>query len=356
MMTNKRKTKPVKKITKAKIKDLFTKPSPSKIVAVLVALVVIGSGIFLLVSNAAGFFASSEPEAGTLSGNAKLVSDTTATGSKAVQFTAPESTTPPPPPPPSGTLPTGCAPHPSQCSYPDASNTGPTGTLTVMDLAQGYMDVTVAGTIIENKDIRGCLIIKAPNVTVRNSKVSCPNYSVIYNSRDYYSGGGLVIEDTLITCETTQGTGISEYGFTARRVEISGCENGLSMSDTATLEDSYIHDLYEGSVGHADGIQMAGTPSNVVIKHNSILVPGTTSAVNWTGQTTSVRIENNMLGGGSYTVYCPRVTIPTGAYKVLSNRFVDGMERYGLTDSCGGGDVEFTGNYKDSNLAAVSAQ
>jgi hypothetical protein len=254
---------------------------------------------------------------------------------------------------------TDCAPVPSKCSYPDASNTGvPADTsLTVMDLAPaGYMDITTPGAIIENKDIRGCLVIKAANVTIRKSKITCNSFYAILSEPGNYSGGGLLIEDSEISCDTTTNTGMSEYGFTARRIEVSGCENGFSITNDVTIEDSYIHSLYEGpsGAGHADGIQMAGTPTNVMIRHNTILVPATTAAVNWTGPTNSVTIDNNLLGGGAYTVYCPRQTIATGAYKVINNRFAEGMGAFGLTDDCDGGDVTFTGNYKDSNLSAVT--
>lgn len=258
---------------------------------------------------------------------------------------------------------TNCEPHPDTCGYPYSGNTGvPAGTaLTLLDLPAGYMDVTVPGTVIEGKDVRGCIIVKAANVTIRNSKVSCPDYYVIYNSRSYYSGGGLLIENVDLSCKDssgnpTQGTGISDYGFTARKVNIHDCENGVSISDSATLEDSYIHDLYEGASGsgHADGVQMSDTPYGVLIQRNSIIVPGTTAAVNWTGQTTSVTMQNNFLAGGAYTVYCPTVSVPSGAYKVLNNRF--GSYAFGHSDSCTSSGVVFTGNFKDSDLSAISAQ
>lgn len=250
-----------------------------------------------------------------------------------------------------------CVSNPSSCGYPDDDNAGvPAGTsLTVLNLPAGYMDVTVAGTVIEKKDVRGCLIIKAPNVTIRKSKVSCDNYSVIYNSTDYYSAGGLLVEDTDITCNNTNGTGMSHYGFTARRVNIYNCENAFSIDYDVTIEDSYLHNFYEGPSGHADGIQMGGTPNNIVINHNTIFSVAATAAVNWTGQTQDVVIEDNFMGGGSYVVYCPRVTIPTGAYKVLNNRFADSLSAYGFSDDCAGGDVTWTGNYKDSDLSPVPA-
>jgi hypothetical protein len=120
------------------------------------------------------------------------------------------------------------------------------------------------------------------------------------------------------------------------------------------VEDSYVHDLYEGSSGHGDGVQVSLPAAGIEIRHNTIFAPGATSAVNWTGQTQSMLVENNFLGGGAYTLYCPRVTVPTGAFQAVGNRFADGMEAFGLADDCAGGDVIFSGNFRDSDGSPVT--
>jgi hypothetical protein len=66
-----------------------------------------------------------------------------------------------------------------------------------------------------------------------------------------------------------------------------------------------------------------------------------------------VIVEKNFLAGGAYTVYCPRVPIAAGAFQVLDNRF--GTYTFGHSDSCGGGDVTFTGNFSDSDLTPIEA-
>ena len=40
-------------------------------------------------------------------------------------------------------------------------------------------------------------------------------------------------------------------------MNIHGCENGLDIDQNITVEDSYIHDLYNGAEAHTDGIQFA---------------------------------------------------------------------------------------------------
>jgi hypothetical protein len=63
--------------------------STKKGLAVTAALVVFMAGAAVLKLHASGFFAANEVENGTLSGNATLVNDANASGSKAIQFNSP---------------------------------------------------------------------------------------------------------------------------------------------------------------------------------------------------------------------------------------------------------------------------
>ena len=64
-----------------------------------------------------------------------------------------------------------------------------------------------------------------------------------------------------------------------RRVNIHGCENGFDINQNVTVEDSYIHDLFNSAEAHTDGIQFSGHSStasvvrgvlDVTIRHNTI--------------------------------------------------------------------------------------
>ncbi|MEV0384656.1 hypothetical protein [Nonomuraea sp. NPDC050643] len=214
--------------------------------------------------------------------------------------------------------PVNCALKPSRCGYPDATNTGvPAGTkLTVVN---GHLSITKAGTVIDGKDIRGCVLVKAPNVTIRRSKVTCTGHYAIGSFVEEYKGGGLLIEDVEVDCRDHHTTGVGSYGMTARRLDIHGCENGFDTDDTTSVLDSYIHDLYEGATGHADGIQLAGG-SNIRIRHNTIFAPGGTAAIiSHPTKNANVLVENNFLAGGAYTLYCPRRS--SSDYRVVGNRF-----------------------------------
>jgi hypothetical protein len=249
-----------------------------------------------------------------------------------------------------------CAPRPSACGYPDATNTGvPAGTkLTVVN---GDMTVTQAGAVIDSKDIRGCVNVKAPNVTIRRSKIFCADFYGVAGFAEWYQGGGLTVEDTEIDCKNTNGNGVGSYGFTARRINVHNCENGFDVDTSVTIVDSYMHDFYEGTAGHADGVQLA-VGQHVVVSHNTILNKIGTSAMISNGSNVGdVLVTGNLMAGGAYTLYC--ATHPSGAYRVTNNRFSTlfyphGGE-YGTSSDCTG-TTQFSGNIWDTNLKPLAAE
>lgn len=218
----------------------------------------------------------------------------------------------------------GGAPSGSGCALPAYPNETCTGVKAGITLQQhsGDFFINTDGYVLENKQINGCIEVTAANVTIRNTKVICQNN---YGIASYGSGddGGLLVEDVEIDCNHTNTTAISYSGLTARRLHIHGCENGLSIDHSVTLTDSYIHDIYEGATGHGDGIQ-ASNGSNTLIEHNTIYSESTNSSININnnaaGPTTSnMTISNNLIAGGSYTLYCP---IPSSVnFKIINNHF-----------------------------------
>jgi hypothetical protein len=192
--------------------------------------------------------------------------------------------------------------------YPDATNTGvPAGT--ALTIVNGNMTITTAGTVIENRDVRGCITVNASNVIIRKSRVSCSGSSVIWSGST-----NLVVEDTEIICGGTPGTtALTPQNYTARRVNASRCENVLWASRNVTVEDSYLHDPihYDPATDpHTDTIQIPAGASNITIRHNRIYGDYVnqssfgTSAITIGGGTSSILVDNNVLAGGGYTLYC----------------------------------------------------
>ena len=120
--------------------------------------------------------------------------------------------------------------------------------------------------------------------------------------------------------------------MTARRVDISGCENGLSINQNVTLTDSFVHDLYASSTAHSDGIQLSfghwngsSYPCcavNVTIQHNTIYGTDTSAIIsNKLGPDVNILIDSNLLAGGGYTLYCDQNGIKGTNYRVTNNHF-----------------------------------
>jgi hypothetical protein len=254
--------------------------------------------------------------------------------------------------------------------FPNASNTGvPAGT--ALTAYTGPSTISKANTVIEGKTM-GCIKVTAPGVVIRRSKISCrPGYSVVeVSDNGTYSGTPLLLEDVEIDCKNGPGHGVGEAFVTVRRADIHGCENGFDINQSITVEDSYIHDLYNLGGSHLDGIQLAGghwngsgySPAalNVTIRHNTIYGVGFdgslgTSAIisNPTGDR-NILIQDNLLAGGAYTLYCAYEGTATN-YRVVGNhfskRFSSKYGDYGPSDGCS--DETLSGNVDHETGRAV---
>ena len=206
-------------------------------------------------------------------------------------------------------------------NYPDASNTGPTGSLRE---STGNITVSRRGAVIANRKINGCITVQASNVTIRNSEIRCNDYVI----RHLNGNAGLLIEDVLIECGHQPGDAglATTSGFTLRSSEVFGCENNVWVERDALIEDNYIHDTipYDPATDpHTDSIQMPTPSSNIRIEHNTVYGGYVDrshfgNAAITSGASTNVIVTNNLLAGGGYSFYCPR---EPGGFTWTNNRF-----------------------------------
>lgn len=251
--------------------------------------------------------------------------------------------------------------EPEPAAWPDETNTGvkPGITLTTVN---SDVKLSTPNQVYENKEVNGCIQVTAKNVTIRNVIVKCKGWWGI-SSDELPEGFNLLIEDTEIVC-VASGTGCrGKSGITGRnttvlRTNIHGWENGIDAEKNFILRDSYIHDLYTDSEAHSDGYQVAYAPefSNLIIEHNTILAgKNTTSSFIASGtndlakESHKVFINNNLFGGGAYTVYCPRSHINKSEWLVTNNhfttRFYPKSGAYGPLDNCKtGAGITVSGN------------
>jgi hypothetical protein len=219
--------------------------------------------------------------------------------------------------------------------YPAANNTGyPQGlpgdtrqkvTLTAYT---GPMTITVAGTVIDGKDINGHLEIKAKNVTIRNSRIRVANVQAV-TSTDHYAN--LRIEDTEIDGQVKDAsTGgialIGRTGYTLLRVNAHGSGDILRIDGTGTVQDSWLHDPNGiGSAQHNDVIQSTNA-TYVRILHNRLENQHTqTSCILLKadlGAISDVIVDSNLMNGGGYSFYWYDANYKISNGKVTNNKFM----------------------------------
>ena len=253
-----------------------------------------------------------------------------------------------PSPSPTATGGNNCQADPGRCGFPNDASTGATAAAgtTVLNGNRAY---TVAGQVVSNTTINGCVEVRAANVSFRN--VAFNVGGCFWGVRNFSTG--LQVIDSSITCAGTNGTAFGSSDLSLLRVDISRCENGLNVAGRVSVTDSWIHDMNGGNGGaHTDGAQFNQGASDILFQHNTINVGpqnGATSAIiAWNEgdpQNRNVTIAGNLLAGGTYTLYCPRQN--SANFRVVNNRF--GTFEFGSTDSCVSGHVaEFSGNVRDS--------
>ena len=332
-------------------------------VVVTAFLVVVVAGVVYAVSVPVAVSCPAASVAYNVDGSATCSVDVTIPG-VVTTVTAPAATvtvTVSPTPTPTPT------PTPPPSTFPGAGNTGvPAGT--VLTAYTGPATVSTANTVIDSKTITKCLTVTANGVVIRNSliRVGGCGYTVYVQDKGTVRATPLTILDSEIDCRNTSSTAIGEADVTVRRTNIHGCENGFDINRNVTVEDSYIHDLYNTAASHSDGIQLAsghlvgGTvvngSSDVTITHNTIFGVGvdgslgTSAIISNRGGDTNILIDSNLLAGGAYTLYCEQNGAKGVNYRVTGNhfskRFSPNYGAYGPSDSCA--DETQSGNVDDT--------
>lgn len=220
-------------------------------------------------------------------------------------------------------------------NYP-TNTVAQTQTLTTFNAPGGELDTTSANQIIENLDIIGAVVVKHPGVIVRKCRISGWDFFGVLSDVGAFTGTHLTIEDCVITSPNTGlgSTAITAVNFTMQRCSVTRSENGADVLTDVTIQDCYIHDLFNGAGDpHADGIQTssgAGSNiNNVTVRHNTILCrqasdssDGTSCIINAIGSTsfTNCTYDDNVMAGGAFCLYGPQSTTGTNV-RITNNKF-----------------------------------
>jgi Bacterial TSP3 repeat len=224
----------------------------------------------------------------------------------------------------------------------------------------GTLTVSQAGTQINGMLVTGSIEVRAPNVTIRNSRV----YGRIYNQANNTMYNGLLVEDTEIGPDSgnnnqTAGS-LGSGGYVARRVHIHNSTEGFrvggfnysrGVAGPVVIQDSFVDLDDNGSCAHADGVQEFDWGPRLDINHNTIDMRnvGCSTAPIYLNNAGPKTVTNNLIMGGSYSLRLHG----GGSYEaVAGNRLVQGAWDHGpvLVDSCTG-----IANWSDNRLVSIDA-
>ncbi|MEO9198103.1 MAG: right-handed parallel beta-helix repeat-containing protein [Antricoccus sp.] len=241
---------------------------------------------------------------------------------------APQSPAPAPQSPPSAAQSmVNCAPKPSLCGFPDATNSG---------VPSGVALKSVPGDVTSGPgwhwDERGWVVVdgdgatftgyavKAP-IEVTGSNVTISNVQVILGGEQIGIGvehtKNVTIENCTITAPDAGAnrllTGVKDVYGDAKGTVVKG--NDISRTATGVqthegvIEDNYIHDLgYKPGAGdHTNGTTSNGDTTPLTIRHNTIFNPqDQTDAISLFqdfGVEANRLVQDNLLAGGGYAIY-----------------------------------------------------
>jgi hypothetical protein len=195
---------------------------------------------------------------------------------------------------------------------PERGSVGvPTGLALCPDSA---MTITEAGAVLDGWEVRGGIVVDAPDVVVRRSRV-IGDGSMPFGIRT--TGAGSVrIEDVTLTGDFPEAA-IGGDRWSGERIEISGVTaDGARLGDGARLRNSTVHEFVTDPGRAASALVVRGTGRDVQVEDNRIELgrgPGRDSAILLAPPEPAelsegaVVIRGNVLGGGRYTVRQDRI-------------------------------------------------
>ena len=208
----------------------------------------------------------------------------------------------------------------------------PTGTK--LTVHEGDLTVTTPGAVIDGVEVHGLLIVNAPDVVIKNSRIlgRAVNGStgLVSNVR---SGLPFTIQDSEITAAVPSPylNGIFGSAFTALRVDISNVIDPIHViGGDVEIRDSWLHDndhyeqdpLWDGTPSHSDSLQIeAGNDISVI---GNRMEGAHNAAVQITQNTSkaplgNVRISGNYFNDGGCTVNIARTPAAIAGFSVTDN-------------------------------------
>ena len=269
--------------------------------------------------------------------------------------------------PPSRAQPTACMPKPSACGFPDVTNTG-VAPGTPLIPVKGVVTLDQSGEVYENKQVTGSIIVTAANVTIRNVRLIAtdPYYGISVKAGNDWENeqANLLVEHVEVDLNGNLGIkGIAFNGYTLRHSFLHNGADCAHFNKNVTIEDSLCvtgpdannegwpdTTAFCNSTEHFDGFQ-ANDASDSTIHHNTVRNPcSQTSAIALFGSVRNIMVDNNLVAGGGYSLYCgsPNATNVTVSDNRFARTWYPRSGNWGRTAHCESG-VVLTRNVWDGD-------
>jgi hypothetical protein len=209
------------------------------------------------------------------------------------------------------------APERGSVGVPDGLRLCPTAARTI----------TTPGVVLDGWEIRGGLVVDAPEVVVRRSRVigdGTQPFGIVTTPN-----GSVRIEDVTLTGDFPQAA-IGGDRWSGERVEIARVTgDGAWLGESARLRNSTVHDFATPPGREASALVVRGSGRDVLVEDNQVDVgsgPGRAAAVLLDPDRGAARdegpilIRGNVLGGGRYTLREDEPGAPADV-RISGNRF-----------------------------------
>jgi hypothetical protein len=236
-----------------------------------------------------------------------------------------------------------CSAVPSACGYPDATNSGVPGgfQLRVVPFqvssgpgwhyvsSGGYVSVNGNGAVLSGLYIPYNVDITASNVTIANSRVVTGGSFAI----SLRHTSGVTIKNSTIS-GTNASTGRAGVGIS----DIYGDSTGMTVAgnniyyfktaigiNTGSITRNYVHNPGYANGDHTNGVFDTGSTQPLSIIGNTILNSfDQTDAISLDASTpgsaiANKTVEDNLLGGGGYTIYGGNTLGNTSSHMLIEN-------------------------------------
>ncbi|MDR7281107.1 hypothetical protein [Catenuloplanes atrovinosus] len=171
----------------------------------------------------------------------------------------------------------------------------------------GPLRITKAGTVIDGKRIDGCLDVRARDVVIKRSVLTCGDIMIKIEQKT----ANLTIEDSDLD---GAGTGFvaGYWNFTLTRVDAYDIQEGPRVGSNVIIQDSWFHGMRPAGSddAHQDLMQTNGG-SNSTIRGNVFDATSAVAGVSFNAAfqvgaefepLENVLVEKNWFNGGGYTV------------------------------------------------------